>query len=183
MAKHKSPPGAVLLKRLKGLENKPSKGLSLMLISLGALPTSDPDAEFWGELDDFLVEHMHFDSPSRYCAGSASGNNLRFPFRGYEPLGRECRGLACIKLFAGEDVHVRGVLQVEGMDDDRAREDELYGAGPFGLGVRLLFILAHANIVPEVQVAPLHVDQLAKLGAKLFDGGSCKATGVAAVQV
>ncbi len=57
MARHKSPPGAVLLKRLHGLENKPSKGLSLMLVSLGALPTSDPEAEFWGELDDFLVEY------------------------------------------------------------------------------------------------------------------------------
>ena len=56
MAKHKSPPGAVLLQRLKGLESKPSKGLSLMLISLTSLPTSDPDAEFWGDLDDFLVE-------------------------------------------------------------------------------------------------------------------------------
>ena len=41
---------------LKGLESKPSKGLSLMLISLTSLPTSDPDAEFWGDLDDFLVE-------------------------------------------------------------------------------------------------------------------------------
>ncbi len=57
MARHKSPPGAVLLQRLKGLENKPSKGLSLMLVSLGALPTADPEAEFWGELDDFLVEY------------------------------------------------------------------------------------------------------------------------------
>ena len=56
MARHKSPPGAVLLQRLKGLESKPSKGLSLMLISLTSLPTSDPDAEFWGDLDDFLVE-------------------------------------------------------------------------------------------------------------------------------
>ena len=58
MARHKSPPGAVLLQRLKGLESKPSKGLSLMLISLTSLPTSDPDAEFWGDLDDFLVEFM-----------------------------------------------------------------------------------------------------------------------------
>ena len=56
MARHKSPPVAVLLQRLKGLESKPSKGLSLMLISLTSLPTSDPDAEFWGDLDDFLVE-------------------------------------------------------------------------------------------------------------------------------
>ena len=56
MARHKSPPGAVLLQRLKGLESKPSKGLSLMLISLTSLPTSDPDAEFWGDLDDFLIE-------------------------------------------------------------------------------------------------------------------------------
>ncbi len=57
MARQKSPPGAVLLQRLKGLENKPSKGLSLMLVSLSALPTSDPDVEFWGELDDFLVDY------------------------------------------------------------------------------------------------------------------------------
>ena len=57
MARHKSPPGAVLLTRLQGLEKKPSKGLSLMLVSLNALPTSDPDADFWGELDDFLIEY------------------------------------------------------------------------------------------------------------------------------
>ncbi len=57
MARHKSPPGAILLKRLQGLESKPSKGLSLMLVSLGALPTSDQEAEFWGELDDFLIEY------------------------------------------------------------------------------------------------------------------------------
>ena len=56
MARHKSPPGAVLLQRLKGLESKPSKGLSLMLISLTSLPTSDTETEFWGDLDDFLVE-------------------------------------------------------------------------------------------------------------------------------
>jgi len=57
MARHKSPPGAVLLKRLQGLEKKPSKGFSLMLISLSSLPTGDPDVEFWGELDDFLIDY------------------------------------------------------------------------------------------------------------------------------
>jgi hypothetical protein len=56
MARHKSPPGAVLLQRLKGLESKPSKGLSLMLISITSLPTSDTETEFWGDLDDFLIE-------------------------------------------------------------------------------------------------------------------------------
>jgi len=57
MARHKSPPGAVLLTRLQGLEKKSSKGFSLLLVSLSALPTSDPDAEFWGELDDYLIEY------------------------------------------------------------------------------------------------------------------------------
>ena len=55
MARHKSPPGADLLKRLQGLEGKPSQGFSLMLISLNALPSEEED-DFWGELDDFLVE-------------------------------------------------------------------------------------------------------------------------------
>ncbi|MBC8337944.1 MAG: hypothetical protein H8E39_04575 [Alphaproteobacteria bacterium] len=55
MARHKAPPGAVLLKRLKGMEGKPSQGLSLMLVSLSALPSEEED-EFWGQLDEFLVE-------------------------------------------------------------------------------------------------------------------------------
>ena len=55
MARHKSPPGAVLLKRPKELEGK-SSGMSLMLISLTALPTDDEDDKFWGELDDFFTE-------------------------------------------------------------------------------------------------------------------------------
>ena len=57
MARHKAPPGATLLKRLHDMEGKPAKGLSLMLISLSALPTADADDDFWGELDDFLVEY------------------------------------------------------------------------------------------------------------------------------
>lgn len=56
MARHKSPPGAVLLKRLKELEGK-SSGMSLMLNSLTALPTDDEDDKFWGELDDFFTEY------------------------------------------------------------------------------------------------------------------------------
>ena len=55
MARHKAPPGAVLLKRLKGLEGKSSQGLSLLLISLSALP-SEEEGKFWGELDEYLIE-------------------------------------------------------------------------------------------------------------------------------
>ena len=55
MARHKAPPGAVLLKRLKGLEGKSSQGLSLLLISLSALPSEEED-KFWGELDEYLIE-------------------------------------------------------------------------------------------------------------------------------
>ena len=62
MARHKSPPGAVLLKRLQGLEGK-SSGMSLMLIALNALPTDDEEDKFWGELDDFFTEYK-----SRYEA-------------------------------------------------------------------------------------------------------------------
>ena len=56
MVRQKAPPGASLLKRLRGMEGKPSQGLSLMLVSLSALPAGDEDDDFWGELDDFLVE-------------------------------------------------------------------------------------------------------------------------------
>ncbi len=59
MARHKAPPGATLLKRLHDMEEKPVKGLSLMLISLSALPTADADEDFWGELDDFLIEYKN----------------------------------------------------------------------------------------------------------------------------
>ena len=55
MARHKAPPGAVLLKRLQGLEGKSSQGFSLMLISLSALPPEEED-DFLGELDEFLVD-------------------------------------------------------------------------------------------------------------------------------
>ncbi len=55
MARHKAPTGAVLLKRLQGLEGKPSQGFALLLISLSALPSEEED-DFWGELDDFLVD-------------------------------------------------------------------------------------------------------------------------------
>ncbi len=61
MARQKAPPGASLLKRLHGLEGKPSQGLSLMLVSLSALPAGDEEDDFWGELDDFL-----FDYKTRY---------------------------------------------------------------------------------------------------------------------
>lgn len=57
MARHKSPPGAVLLRRLRKLEGKPSQGLALLLVSLSALP-SDEEDEFWGELDQFLVDFV-----------------------------------------------------------------------------------------------------------------------------
>ncbi|MDA1091497.1 MAG: hypothetical protein O3A85_14460 [Proteobacteria bacterium] len=56
MARQKSPPGAVLLKRLKGLEGK-SSGTSLLLVSLTALPTNEEENDFWGNLDDFLIEY------------------------------------------------------------------------------------------------------------------------------
>jgi hypothetical protein len=55
MARYKAPPGAALLKRLRGLEGKPPQGMSLMLISLNALPSDESD-DFWGRLDEFLVE-------------------------------------------------------------------------------------------------------------------------------
>ena len=62
MARQKAPPGASLLKRLHSLEGKPSQGLSLMLLSLSALPGGDEEEnDFWGELDDFL-----FDFKTRY---------------------------------------------------------------------------------------------------------------------
>ena len=57
MARQKAPPGATLLKRLHDLEGKPPKGLALMLISLGALPSDDEEEDFWGDLDDFLVDY------------------------------------------------------------------------------------------------------------------------------
>ena len=56
MARHKAPPGASLLNRLHGMEGKPPQGLSLMLISLGALPATDEEDDFWGDLDEFLVD-------------------------------------------------------------------------------------------------------------------------------
>jgi hypothetical protein len=55
MARYKAPPGAALLTRLRGLEGKPPQGLSLLLISLNALPSDESD-DFWGRLDEFLVE-------------------------------------------------------------------------------------------------------------------------------
>jgi len=57
MARHKSPPGAALLKCLRSLESK-SSGWSLLLISLNALPTDDEDEDFWGELDNFFVDYI-----------------------------------------------------------------------------------------------------------------------------
>ena len=59
MARHKAPPGATLLKRLQGMEGKPPRGLSLIMISLSALPTDNEDDDFWGELDDFLVDYKN----------------------------------------------------------------------------------------------------------------------------
>ncbi len=59
MAKHKAPPGAALLKRLHDMEGKPPRGLSLIMISLSALPTDDVDDDFWGDLDDFLIDYKN----------------------------------------------------------------------------------------------------------------------------
>ncbi|MFQ5765804.1 MAG: hypothetical protein ACE5GT_12835 [Rhodospirillales bacterium] len=59
MARHKSPPGAALLTRLQGMEGKAPRGLSLILISLSALPTASADEEFWDELEEFLVDYKN----------------------------------------------------------------------------------------------------------------------------
>ena len=59
MVKQKAPPGATLLKRLNDMEGPPSRGLSLIMISLSALPTDDADDDFWGDLDDFLVDYKN----------------------------------------------------------------------------------------------------------------------------
>lgn len=59
MARHKAPPGAALLKRLHGMEGKPPRGLSLIMVSLSALPTDNAEDDFWGELDDFLVDYKN----------------------------------------------------------------------------------------------------------------------------
>ena len=56
MVRQKSPPGAVLLTRLRGLEGKPSQGWFLMLLSLSALPATIEDEEFWDDLDEYLVD-------------------------------------------------------------------------------------------------------------------------------
>ena len=45
------------MKRLHDLEGKPHKGLALRLIALGALPSDDEEEDFWGDLDDFLVDY------------------------------------------------------------------------------------------------------------------------------
>ena len=59
MVKQKAPPGATLLKRLNDMEGPPPGGLSLIMISLSALPTDDADDDFWGDLDDFLVDYKN----------------------------------------------------------------------------------------------------------------------------
>ena len=59
MVKQKAPPGATLLKRLNDMEGTPPGGLSLIMISLSALPTDDADDDFWGDLDDFLVDYKN----------------------------------------------------------------------------------------------------------------------------
>ena len=59
MVKQKAPPGATLLKRLSDMEGNPPRGLSLIMISLSALPTDDADDDFWGDLDDFLVDYKN----------------------------------------------------------------------------------------------------------------------------
>ena len=59
MVRQKAPPGAILLDRLHSMEGKPSKGMSLMLMSLSALPATPDDEEFWSELDEFLVDYKN----------------------------------------------------------------------------------------------------------------------------
>lgn len=54
MTKHKAPPGATLLKRLQTLDAKSAQGLSLILLSLSALPTGDTEEDFWKGIDDLL---------------------------------------------------------------------------------------------------------------------------------
>ena len=59
MVKQKAPPGATLWTRLNDMEGPPPGGLSLIMISLSALPTDDADDDFWGDLDDFLVDYKN----------------------------------------------------------------------------------------------------------------------------
>ena len=59
MVKQKAPPCATLLKRLNDMEGPLPPGLSLIMISLSALPTDDADDDFWGDLDDFLVDYKN----------------------------------------------------------------------------------------------------------------------------
>ncbi|MCH7938029.1 MAG: hypothetical protein IH994_13230 [Proteobacteria bacterium] len=59
MARQKAPPGATLLKRLHDMKGKPPQGFSLILLSLSALPADSDDEDFWGELDDSLVDYKN----------------------------------------------------------------------------------------------------------------------------
>ena len=59
MDTYQSPSGGVLLKRLKAMEGKGTKGLSLMLVSLSALPTASAGEDFWNDLDDALTDYKN----------------------------------------------------------------------------------------------------------------------------
>jgi len=54
--KQKAPPGAALLQRLRTMEQKNAQGLSLILLSLSALPTSSAEDKFWIGIDELLTE-------------------------------------------------------------------------------------------------------------------------------
>ncbi|MBI3113118.1 MAG: hypothetical protein HYZ04_01225 [Rhodospirillales bacterium] len=52
--KQKAPPGAALLQRLRTMEPKSAQGLSLILLSLSALPTGSAEDKFWNGIDELL---------------------------------------------------------------------------------------------------------------------------------
>jgi hypothetical protein len=59
MNKQKAPPGAALLNRLRTMEPKSAQGLSLVLLSLSAIPTGNAEDEFWKGIDDLLWGYKH----------------------------------------------------------------------------------------------------------------------------
>ena len=95
----------------------------------------------------------------------------------------ELSSLVRIEWLAGKNVDVYRLHQVKGVHNDRAGEDELNGAGALGFRISLLICRSYVNVIPKVQVAALHIDQVAKLIEKCLNAASREKGGVTVVKV
>ncbi len=82
----KAPPGAALLNRLRTMEAKNAQGMSLILLSLSAIPSGSAEEAFWKGIDDLLWSYKNRYEGELYELSQAD-RALLIKFSEYSEIG------------------------------------------------------------------------------------------------